>query len=352
MSTPKWELVDASHVLDRLEEDVATAEERIVIQAMHVVLDDETKAVFDAVTKRASADPVLARDSIVLPDAYSKACFENQEDEARLPRLMDMLDTLGNLGVTATFGHDFGTGLPGLLRRKLTNKVGRNHRKVYEADNVVYSFGGCNFNGPSFSVNHDFLLRTEHEEMADYLYELVRGDATGTRRSKDQIKWFGKDAVILDGGRRGGSTIQKLAELILQEAEDDSIRFVSQLRPADDIEDDLFEKNPIMSVFNRSEQLSGGLRYQQMIEALRPPLPRIHYPSRYVHAKFITARLTPRIGREFFPGGGDIVLTSSHNFHQWGVWAGTKEIALLSAQELLVSQVNDWADETFQGTIT
>ncbi len=348
MQTPTWELIDSSHVLDRLEQDVVAANDRIVIQAMHVAHDAETDAIFEAITERAESNPDLARRSIVLPDAFSKACFDTDEQEAQLPQLLESLDTLGNLGLSATFGNDFGTGLLGILRRSFTSKIGRNHRKIYEADNVVYSFGGCNFNGLSFYRNHDYMLRTEHEEVADYLYGLVQADLIPGKPQDDEIKQFGEDIVIVDGGKRGVSTIQRVAQLIVREAESGTIRFVSQFRPADELEDDLFEKNPAMSVFNKSDQLTGSLRVQQMVEALSPPLPKIHYPTRYVHAKFISARLTPNNDRELLPEGGDVVLTGSHNFHNWGVQAGTQEIALLSSQESLVHQVNDWADRTFQ----
>lgn len=348
MGSPNWELVDASQVPERLMQDIHRADERIALQAMHMVIDGITRPVVSAAMHEIMHKPRVAEHAIVLPDAFSKWHFDTEEQADNLGELVKVIQVLGDIGVKARFGQDFPDTPLGYVRRKLTSKMGRDHRKIYLADNVSYSFGGCNFSDESFMHNHDFLLRTEDEAVSEYLYEKVSEEFSSDKAQSDDHKMFGdRDMVVVDGGKRSRSSIQLLAEAIVRGAEPDTIRFVSQLRPSDRIEAALYTGDPAMSVFNRSENIRGIMRFQQRVEETKPPLPRIAYPERYVHAKFITACLVPDRDRPLMPEGGPVVLTGSHNYHMWGVWAGTKEIALLSSQESLVAAINDWADESF-----
>lgn len=343
VDSPRWELLDATEVPHLLEVDIHAAQDRMALQAMHMVHDEVTAPIFNAVIENIANNPGTAERTIVLPDAFSRVFFETSVQKERFDELADTLQTLHGLGARALFGQDFGSGPSGYLKEKFGSKTGRDHRKIYVADDVSYSFGGCNFTRESFYHNHDFLLRTRHEELADYLFSLVRSEAAQNEPVADEMKAFGSDdTVFVDGGKRNRSTIQEVAKVIAQDAAPGTMRYVSQFRPSDPIEGALYDKEPVISVFNRSQNIQGVMRFQQRLEEVHPPLPRIFYPERYVHAKLITAMLLPNHDREFIPQGGPVILTGSHNYHEWGVRAGTKEIALLSSQEALVEEANTW----------
>jgi len=358
MATPEihWEVIDSTELPCELGMTFACATERIGVQAMHASFDSATEPLFDCLTEKFAQDRDLAVSSIVTVDDYSLVHAEDDEQRAGMERLRVAIEDFQAYGVDARFGHAYGTGLLGLVHAKRIKELRRNHRKTYVGDNNSYSFGGCNLTGSSYR-NLDFLLHSTDERVADFLMTQISQDAGCASGQQDRVhkldhQLHPRNIVLQDGGRHGQSIIMEWAHELLEDAEKGTIRFMSQYRPARRMEKILNSRDPEIVAFNRSEDLDGTIMIvQQALEQLNPALPNIAYPEKgdYAHAKFITAVLKPRIAREWFPEGGPVVLTGSHNFHSGGVMMGTKETSLASSDEKLVADVNNWVEKVVIG---
>ena len=157
-------LVGAPAFWKAAEADIARARQRVLVQAMTWEGDSAGLAVAEAVTASGAAD------RRVLVDDYSRLVISDRwvggAPEKLVPALRDelaathkMFASLSAAGVGVRRTNPVG---PGLI-----NYPARNHKKLIVADGAAY-IGGINFSDHNFAW-HDFMLRFEGAEVADWL---------------------------------------------------------------------------------------------------------------------------------------------------------------------------------------
>lgn len=354
MASPKlkdnidWQLVDATEVPDALQGGISASSKRIAIESMHVVLRGETEGIFKSMVDKFADDEKIARASVIVPDAYSLYFVDEAGDELTFPMFERVMGCLRRLGSNAKFGRPYSSGVLGDMHHLFLKEWGRNHRKSYVFDDYSLSWGGCNLNDKNMLCFNDFLVAAHEPDVARFLtHHIKRSAATTQAEPNERVALSKNDIALLDGGGHRSEIID-IATVIAQDAEPGSVRFLSQYRPSTELSACLDASDPSCIVFNAPNVLRGLIRAEQYFAGLGYPLNANNSVAQgYNHAKMLSAVLRKNHSRTFFPEGGPVLLTGSHNFHGGGVRAGTKEIALLTSDPSLIQQANDWADSKY-----
>ena len=170
-------LVGAQAFMGRAVQDCGRAHRRVLVQAMTFEGDHAGHAMADAVL---GSD---AQDRRILVDHYTRMVISDQN--VRLSRAGRGSGFASEVDATwRMFAalEDAGVGV------RVTNPVGwriwrypaRNHKKLIVADDVAY-LGGINFSDHNFAW-HDFMLRIEGAEAADWLAEDFAATFAGRSR--------------------------------------------------------------------------------------------------------------------------------------------------------------------------
>ena len=157
-------LVGAPAFWKSAEADIARARQRVLVQAMTWEGDSAGLAVAEAVTASGAADRRVLVDDysrLVISDRWAGGAPEKLEPALReeLAATHAMFVSLSAAGVGVRRTNPVG---PGLI-----NYPARNHKKLIVADDAAY-IGGINFSDHNFAW-HDFMLRIEGAEVADWL---------------------------------------------------------------------------------------------------------------------------------------------------------------------------------------
>jgi len=181
-------LVGARDFWSRAEDDIARAERRVLVQAMSFEGDSAGLAVSRALSASGAGD------RRVLVDDYTRLNVNDRSVRSRKGRRDPALQA--EVAATARMFRDLaGVGVP----VRVTNRVGRfgagyparNHKKLIVADDVAY-LGGINFCEHNYEW-HDFMLRLEGSETADFLAE----DFDATFESRVRPARLSLDAMSL-----------------------------------------------------------------------------------------------------------------------------------------------------------
>lgn len=235
----------------------------------------------------------------------------------------------------------------------LPQTVLRDHRKFEKFGDDSYT-GPMNFDIETFESTYDLLLKTSNpafgEAMAEILdprSEKYLGHRENLTLQIDPSKW-----MIFEGLSPITSPIMRQARRIGRAAIDESLIYVSQMRPSGLLERSVFSprkqaRSPIYNHPNSHDRMSF-----RMSERLQLVLPLVSGHAELDHKKRVHAKVIIAIVKDFLlPNGdkytGQIALVGSHNYTHSGIFAGTQEMAMLITDDQLVEQLRDWVEKTF-----
>ncbi len=157
-------LVDFDAFWNRLAQDIATANQRVLVQTFSFEADRVGMLLATALENSAAADKRILVDSfsrIVLSDKfrYAPAHWSNAALRAEAKLTKQLHDKLPGIGIEIKYGNPFGLG----PRRLLT----RNHKKLIVVDDRISYIGGINFSEHN-AAWHDMMLRIEAADVAEF----------------------------------------------------------------------------------------------------------------------------------------------------------------------------------------
>lgn len=221
-----------------------------------------------------------------------------------------------------------------LGRLSATTFTGRTHSKWCVVDDTVFSFGGVNLYDEA-TKNIDYMLKTTNPALAEALFKehqrIVNADKKNHSYRSHSIIIDQKSSVLVDAGFFGDSIIYSRACELSENAA--HITYISQYCPTGKLSRILHKKSADL-YFNSWQSAKG---FNSAIIRLGMFLTRqktSYSRPGYIHAKCMIFEM---------PDKSKIAITGSHNFVHGGVLLGTREIALETKDESIISQLEDFA---------
>jgi cardiolipin synthase len=220
-----------------------------------------------------------------------------------------------------------------LGRSRMTIFNGRTHSKWCVIDDTVFTFGGVNLYDGGID-NVDYMFRTKDAPLAGRLVEEQLRIQRSERKSGNYpsaIVELKDQKILIDGGIIGQSVIYRRACELAEEAK--KIVFVSQYCPTGKLARILKEKKHVKLYYNKASNAQGlnslVISFSQFVSGLQTS----YRKKRYLHAKFIVFTMEDGTKR---------AITGSHNFAYTGVLLGTREIALETADPVIIGQLEEF----------
>lgn len=208
--------------------------------------------------------------------------------------------------------------------------TGRTHSKWLVADDIVYCFGGVNFDGESFTHN-DYLFRLKNNDFADQMFaqhtHTIKADKSGHAARYYTVPLDKNSTALFDRGLIGNSIIYRRACELAQEATD--ITLVSQYCPTGKLSRILHRKHAKL-YFNHWHNTKGVNTAMIRFGMTLTHQHTLYKRDQYLHAKFILFTM---------PNGSKIAITGSHNFMFGSVVFGTREVALETSDTAIIAQL-------------
>jgi cardiolipin synthase len=216
-----------------------------------------------------------------------------------------------------------------LGRARITVFNGRTHSKWCIVDDTIFSFGGVNMYQEGID-NVDYMFTLQDAKLADRLTEeqkRLQAAEKLTSNYPSVAYEHGDMTVLIDGGIIGQSVIYRRACELAEQAS--HITFVSQYCPTGKLAR-ILKKRPATLYFNRPQQADGLNKLVLTVSQFLSRLKTSYQKPTYLHAKFII--FTMEDGRR-------VAISGSHNFAYTGVLLGTREIAIETDDERIISQL-------------
>jgi cardiolipin synthase len=173
-------LVDGPAFWSRLQDDIASARDRVWVQTLSFEGDVAGRALADAMSRSPAADRRILVDSftrVIVNDRLIHApwnLFDRPLNrEVRAGR--SMIANARRTGVDIRFGSPLGF----LLRRL----PARDHKKIVVIDRNIAYIGGINFSDHNFAW-HDLMLRIEAADVAEFLAQDFRATWDGVESAR------------------------------------------------------------------------------------------------------------------------------------------------------------------------
>ncbi len=201
-------LVNFSEFWSRLREDIARAEESVLIQTFALEGDSVGKQLAGALLSCSAYDRRILADSftrIVLSDRFrfSPTNFFEEGLRCEARETSAMMSRLKSAGVTIKFTNPWGPS-----PRKL---LSRNHKKVIVIDDRVAYIGGVNFSEHN-AAWHDMMLRiTANNAVAFLRHDFL---STWTRNNRFTNEQFGGGQLFCLDGRENWRAFERVLDLI------------------------------------------------------------------------------------------------------------------------------------------
>lgn len=216
-----------------------------------------------------------------------------------------------------------------LGRNRITFFNGRTHSKWCVIDSTVFSFGGINIYNVGIE-NEDYMFTLKDERLADRLVEeqhrILRAEKKSINYPSVAYEHPQMD-VLFDGGFIGQSIIYRRACELAKQAT--HIIFISQYCPTGRLAR-ILKKQPTEFYYNRTTQAKGLNRFVIAISQYLSGLTTSYTQNAYLHAKCIIFTL---------PDGTKRAISGSHNFAYTGVLLGTREVAIETADQHIIGQL-------------
>ena len=213
--------------------------------------------------------------------------------------------------------------------------VGRNHMKFTIIDNCVY-VGGTNLSVGSFS-NIDFMMECSNKTLIDNIISLFFENRSNRAYLNGEIKITNDTTLLIDSGKVGESIIYN-STLDLTQNSQKSIRYISQFLPDFSLLKKMKQAQrrgvsvDIITYHKKIALSKAKSKVEELIFNFSKEDLKASYIKKYVHAKLL-------IIDDLY------TIFGSHNFSKFGVVFGTQEIAIQSANPLLISSLNNWVDD-------
>lgn len=208
--------------------------------------------------------------------------------------------------------------------------TGRTHTKWVIIDDTVYSFGGVNLDGESFS-NIDYMIRIQDSRLSESLLaehiRIRRSDKGGSGIRNHTIELDSHTTVLLDGGLIGSSLIYKRTCALAKDAE--HITLVSQYCPTGPLNRILKRKHATI-YYNHWRNASWANRVMISFGMMATKSSTTYCRDTYLHAKFAIFTMS---------NGKKIAISGSHNFMRGSGLLGTREVAIETSDPRIIRQL-------------
>lgn len=324
-SYPPVTLLEAHAYVADLVEKINAAEHRISIMSL-ILADDSTTRELIAALKIAALRGVavdIAADSFTFSE-FGGALNPFKRHTKRSKAARRMSHELTKAGASFTWLDD---------RLKLNPFAGVTHSKWSVVDDTCYVFGGVNLYVDGIN-SVDYMLRLIDKQLADDItlqQQAIAASPTplyeGYKATSHIGTWY------VDSGKRDDSIVYDRAVELAKQAE--KILYVSQYCPTGPLAALL--KDKATCYFNQSRNASFLTKLMLIIDRLKTGIASHYQHDTYLHAKFIIYVL---------PDGSKVALTGSHNFSHKGVVFGTREVALETEDQEIISQLEAFFDSS------
>lgn len=324
---PQFQLLDTEQYYQQLYSTIIAAQKSIYITSLDFIYDHKTKKLLDAIETAClrGVKVYLSADTLTFHELRHRSFGPidvTHPSSKALRQYIQRIDVAGGAFFWLGSTHNWNP------------YKGRNHQKWSIIDDHVFTFGGINMYDAGLT-NNDFMLYTHNKTLARLLRheheKIVTNPYTypGTKISIDS-----STHCIIDSIQPKSSVIYDEACRLAQKAV--RITYVSQFYPTGPLLTHL--KNTKTEFYiNRPSQLENLAKYMVLFDRLRTGIKNHYTKDSYLHAKCIV--FTMQDSTQY-------VITGSHNFSYAGVRFGTVEIALVSHDPAIVSQVKAYIDHS------
>lgn len=201
-------LINFNEFWSRLSEDIARAQDSVLIQSFAFEGDAVGKQLSEALLSSSAHDKRILADSftrIVLSDRfrYAPANLRDQALKCEARETSAMMSRLKFAGVAIKFTNPYGPSPRRLLSR--------NHKKLIVIDHNVAYIGGINFSEHN-AAWHDMMLRLTDDKAVAFLGHDFMATWTGSDRVANE-HFQGGELFTLDGRENRGA-FQRVLDLI------------------------------------------------------------------------------------------------------------------------------------------
>lgn len=307
---------------------ISSAKERVYLMSMTLHVDDEiSSAIIDSIIEASHRGIKVT----VTADSFT---YTEPKDFKLSTLITHPIRARKSLKVGSTL-RDNGAGFRWLGRNSNIGFAGRTHTKWLVIDNTVYSFGGINIDGRSFT-NTDYMLERNDKKLADWIIkqheDIIKADRAGRAMRNRKYSLDDKTTVFLDGGLPGSSIIYSRACKLALPASSSII--VSQYCPSGKLAR-IINKKPYTLFFNSVKNANSLNRFMIATGKLTTNLLNSYTKKNYLHAKLAIFTMHD---------GSKVALSGSHNLSYSGVLFGTREIAIETTDESIIAQLESFID--------
>ena len=274
-------LVDSEEFATSLLEDISTARNRVLIQAMTFDADGSGLRVARALADAAAADRRILIDDVsryIVSDRfiYSPGNWQDAELRKEWRATRNLADRLRRSGVGVRITNPFG--------RLWRHFFARNHKKLAVIDGRISYLGGINFSDHNFAW-HDMMLRIDDPGIAAFLEEDFQSTWEG--RNLSGVRSFpGIDIHLLDG--RGNSrAFESILDLVRAARQDIFIESTYFALPFFDRLRDIGPGRPPTVLVTSEVNNWPQMRHYVPWESHRSGIELRLYPGRLTHLKAI-----------------------------------------------------------------
>ncbi|MFZ1721951.1 MAG: phosphatidylserine/phosphatidylglycerophosphate/cardiolipin synthase family protein [Microgenomates group bacterium] len=225
------------------------------------------------------------------------------------------------------------TPLPGFL--------GRDHKKISLIDGKVY-IGGSNLT-PLDSTRADIMIKTDNKHIVEGAKRIFLNSFIDKPAKDFILRCDSNNRLLIDEGKMGRSLIMEEACNVVNSAQE-KIILVSPYIPMQRLRNALNNASSrgvsVEIVTSNETQLGFAPKLSQLVHNFgqsEPEFSILRCPET-VHAKILTVDNT-------------IAMVGSHNFDELFVYFGTEEIVLVSEEQALIQELNEYIEKLKSGRL-
>ena len=325
MST-SYKLLLPRDYIDDLIKKIDAAQRRVLMIAL-VITDDEATSDIISAIERASRRGVQVSVGF---DLY----FTYREIEASSSRLSGIRRQLGRMRAMRRKLTSSGAEVRWLGMFGMTLFSRRTHIKWTVVDDTVYSFGGVNLYSEGIN-NNDYMMRVSDATIAEQVsaehHRVIATDRAGVGYDSHAIS-LPPSQILVDGGKIGDSIIYRRALELSRQAK--QITYVSQYCPTGRLGATLRRHPQAKIYFNQWQNAHDRLnRILIRLSSFFHGIKSIYHSKDYLHAKFMIFTMDDN---------SKIAIAGSHNFVAAGGLLGTREVAIETTDQTVISQLEDF----------
>lgn len=229
---------------------------------------------------------------------------------------------------------------PPRLLEKLFPFKGRNHMKIIIADNNAW-IGGVNFNDWNLAGN-DFMVKLTDPHIVSHIATLFKKIDREDNFEDYKINCTEETSLLVDSGQMGRSIILDNALEIIKKAEN-SVFMTTAFFP------DTKMVKALHTLYARNGEVKVVAPTPRSMNGLYTYIEKLNYElMKFRKQRFPTKMIKTRHHAKLLIVDRKIAMFGSHNFSGRGVTLGTGEIAIISTNRTLVTNLLEFFHNTFQ----